>query len=70
MEYTVILSWDDESQVWIATSPDILGLVLESGSFDALVERLTYAVPDLLELNGLPEAKSINIRSERKKVIA
>lgn len=28
------------------------GLVLESGSFDALIERLRYAVPELLALNG------------------
>ena len=32
--------WDEEAAVWIATSNDIPGLVLESGSFDALVERL------------------------------
>ena len=36
MNYTVNLVWDDEAAVWIATSEDIPGLVLESGSFDAL----------------------------------
>ena len=43
--------WDEEAAVWIATSNDIPGLVLESGSFDALVERVRYAVPELLTLN-------------------
>ncbi len=52
MEYTINLIWDDEAQVWIATSDDIPGLVLESGSFDALLERVRFAVPELLELNG------------------
>ena len=34
-----------------STSDDVPGLVLESGSFDALIERLKYTVPELLELN-------------------
>ena len=36
MEYVIDFTWDDEANVWIATSNDIPGLVLESGSFDAL----------------------------------
>ncbi len=32
-------------------SEDIPGLVLESGSIDALIERVRYAVPELIELN-------------------
>lgn len=52
MEYTITFTWDSESNVWIATSDNIPGLVLESGSFDALLERTRFAVPELLELNG------------------
>ena len=52
IEINVILSWDEESAVWIAESQDLPGLILESGSFDALVERVKYAIPDLLELDG------------------
>jgi hypothetical protein len=44
--------WDNDTAVWIATSKNIPGLVLESGSFDALVERVRFAIPELLELNG------------------
>lgn len=51
MEYIVNLDWDNEASVWIATSENIPGLVLESGSFDALLERVRFAVPELLELN-------------------
>ncbi len=54
MEYKVTAFWDPESLVWVAGSVDIPGLVLESGSLDALMERVRYAVPELLELNGLP----------------
>ncbi len=51
MEYTVKLLWDEEAGVWVATSEDIPGLVLESGSFDALLERVRFAAPELIELN-------------------
>lgn len=53
MEYIVNFKWDNKAQVWIATSKDIPGLVLESGSFDALLERVRIAVPELLSLNAL-----------------
>jgi predicted RNase H-like HicB family nuclease len=49
-EYTVLLTWDDEAQVWYCTSDDIPGLVLESESLDVLVERVRHAAPELLEL--------------------
>jgi hypothetical protein len=51
-EYTIKLQWDADVSVWIATSDDVPGLVLESGSFDVLIERVRYAVPELLELSG------------------
>ena len=44
--------WDSEAAVWTATSDDVPGLVLESGSFDVLVERVKAAVPELIHLNG------------------
>ena len=66
MEYVIKFTWDDEASVWIATSNDIPGLVLESGSFDALLERTRYAVPELLALN-LTESQplSLTFKSER-----
>ena len=51
-EYEINLQWDSEASVWIATSNDVPGLVLESGSLDLLIERVRYAIPELLELNG------------------
>ena len=51
MSCRINFTWDEDAAVWIATSNDVPGLVLESGSFDALIERVRYAVPELLELN-------------------
>ena len=56
MEYIINLIWDSEAGVWIAESEDIPGLVLESGSYDALVERVRFAIPELIELN-----KTVNV---------
>jgi hypothetical protein len=58
--------WDPEAAVWIAESDDVPGLVLESGSFDALVERVRFAVPELLELNNCqPNDRDLLFRTER-----
>lgn len=52
MHCTITFQWDSEAAVWIATSDDVPGLVLESVSFDALLERVKQAVPELIRLNG------------------
>lgn len=59
MRCEIKFHWDAESAVWIATSKDVPGLILESGSFDALVERVKQVVPELIELNG---QKAVDIR--------
>ena len=66
MEYVITFTWDDEAGVWIATSNDIPGLVLESGSYDALLERTRFAIPERLSLNA-PELQPfyLTIKSER-----
>lgn len=43
--------WDDEGQVWVATSDDVPGLVTEAPTIEALVERLRVIIPELMELN-------------------
>ena len=70
MDYVVKFTCDNEAGVWIATSDDIPGLVLESGSFDALLERTRFAVPELLELNSDNNAPlSLTFKSERHERI-
>ncbi len=71
MEYIIRLIWDNDAGVWIAESDDIPGLVLESGSFDALLERVRFAVPELLELNNTDKSSLIlTFLSERQERIA
>lgn len=71
MEYIVKLTWDNEADVWVATSDDVPGLVLESGSFDALLERVRFAIPELLSLNHpVSSPLSLKFVSERRERIA
>lgn len=65
MEYNIQLIWDPDAHVWIAESDDIPGLVLESGSIDALIERVRYAVPELLALNNTARKNGLCFHLER-----
>ena len=63
--YNIDISWDDEASVWIAISSEI-PLALESGSFDALIERVKIAAPEILALNyGEDVCAKFLIKSER-----
>ena len=70
MKYIVDFIWDNEAAVWVAESEHIPGLVLESGSLDALIEKVKFAVPELLLLNN-DSHKNINllIQTRREVVI-
>ena len=71
MSCRIDFTWDDEASVWIATSKDVPGLIPESGSFDALIERVRYAVPELLELNNKQtEIVDLTFVSERHDQVA
>ncbi|MCL1996770.1 MAG: DUF1902 domain-containing protein [Defluviitaleaceae bacterium] len=51
-ECTVNFWWDNEASVWIATSKDVYGLVLEHESFDVLLNRVRLAIPELLSFES------------------
>lgn len=70
MDYKVLLTWDNEASMWVATSDDVPGLVLESNSYDALIEKVKVAIPELLELNNNASLKTIKFVSERLEEVA
>jgi predicted RNase H-like HicB family nuclease len=43
--------WDEDAQVWTATSEDVPGLATEGSSLEALIEKLKVMIPELLEAN-------------------
>jgi hypothetical protein len=49
---TIDARWDAEASVWIATSSDVPGLVVEADTWPAMIEEVRLVLPDLLELSG------------------
>ena len=70
MDLIIKMTWDADACVWIAESDDVPGLVLESGSFDALLERVRFAVPELLALNRTKAPLTLTFQSERRERLA
>jgi len=51
--YHVEADWDAEAGRWVATSPDVPGLVTEAETIEVLASTLRTMIPELLEANGL-----------------
>ena len=51
-QITVNAEWDPEAKVWVATSDDVPGLITEAETVEALAEKLSAMIPELLEANG------------------
>ena len=49
---TVNAQWDGGAGVWLATSTDVPGLVVEAETWPSMIEEVRLVLPDLLELNG------------------
>ncbi len=69
--YRVRAEWDDEAQVWIATSDDVPGLCAEAGTLEELTTVVLDLVPELLAANGVtaPDAAAdailVHLTAER-----
>ena len=63
-DYIINFSWDDDASVWTAICDDI-PLALEHNSFDALIEKVKVAVPEILALNSKPRYSRLVVQSER-----
>jgi hypothetical protein len=63
--------WDGETSVWIATSNDVPGLVVEADTWPAMIEEVRLVLPDLLELSGQRRDKlSLTFRAEEHLEVA
>jgi hypothetical protein len=45
--------FDPEASVWLATSADVPGLVVEADTWPAMIDEVRLAIPDLIELSDL-----------------
>ena len=63
--------WDAEANVWIATSSDIDGLVVEADTWPAMIEEVRLVPPELLELSGeRTDNLSLTFRAEEHLEVA
>lgn len=44
--------WDGEASVWIATSADVPGLVVEADTWPGMIEEVRLVLPDLMDVSG------------------
>lgn len=51
--------WDEEAGVWVASGEEVPGLVTEADTTEALAQKLTTLIPELLELNGETPSRPI-----------
>ena len=49
--YKIEAFWDQEAQVWVVESSDILGLVTEADNLDHLTNKLKQMISELLAAN-------------------
>ncbi len=45
--------WDDEAQVWVASSNGVPGLITEADTMEHLMQKLKIVIPELLQANSL-----------------
>ena len=68
--YNIKLVWDNEAKVWMATSDDIPGLILEEESADKLIQRVIIAAPEIIELNGVDKRQDFYFHCNRHERVS
>ena len=51
--YSINAFWDNETKVWIATSDDIFGLVIEDETYEGLLRETKLTIPILFECQNI-----------------
>ena len=51
-DITIQARWDGEASVWLATSEDVPGLVVEADTWPGMINEVELILPELLELSG------------------
>jgi hypothetical protein len=64
-EISIQARWDSGAGVWIATSADVAGLVVEADTWASMIEEVRLVLPDLLETSGQGgESLSLTFKAE------
>src|SRR5436853_7614729 len=67
-EITIQARWDGEASVWLATSEDVPGLVVEADTWPAMINEVQLVLPQLLEVSGQGADKlSLTFKAEEQR---
>lgn len=67
---TVDARWIADDSIWIATSDQVPGLVVEGSNWTEMIREVRLLVPDLLALAGVPTAVTLVFRAEERLDLA
>lgn len=64
-EILINARWDSDAGVWLATSDDVPGLVVEAGSWPAMIDEVRLVLPDLIDLTSSSASQySVTFKAE------
>ena len=67
---TVSARWISEDCIWIATSADVPGLVVEGATWTDMIREVRLVLPEMLELGGAAGAGELLFKAEERLDIA
>jgi predicted RNase H-like HicB family nuclease len=63
-EFKIEAEWDADAEVWVATSPNVPGLVVQGRTPDEIVDKVRLVLPALIEIGVEPEDR-LNVTFRR-----
>jgi hypothetical protein len=54
---SIDVRWDRDAAVWLATSPDVHGLVVEAANWPTMIDEVRLTLPELMALEGEAEGE-------------
>jgi hypothetical protein len=70
-DITIQARWDGEASVWLATSEDVPGLVVEADTWPGMIKEVELILPELLEVAGQGgEQLSLTFKAEEHRDLA
>jgi hypothetical protein len=63
-DFRIEAEWDTEAEVWVATSPDVPGLVIQGRVPDEIIEKVRLVLPSLVVIGIEPDDR-LNVTFRR-----
>ncbi|MCR4307472.1 MAG: DUF1902 domain-containing protein [Candidatus Berkelbacteria bacterium] len=61
LRFTVLAKWDEAAKIWYVAESNVPGLCAEAKTTAALEKLLRVMIPELVELNGMPDNADDNL---------